>query len=152
MRNVARLATVRLRPNQGQGNGKNLCRSHPKNRVELRPRHGRGSRARRSPAAALLKLSFAHLASRMLLRDRTEQADALSSALAPAPRLRPGWFCGTNAPACDVRNLSSFHRIRRSPRALTHPRRTLSLSMVRQSPYLIESQKHGPRLRKLRNG
>jgi len=38
------------------------------------------------------------------------QAGALSSALTLA-----------NAPACDVRNLSSFPRIRRSPRALARP-------------------------------
>ncbi len=51
MRNVARPATVRLRPNPRQRNGKNLCRSHPKNRVELRPSHGRGSRAIQAPEA-----------------------------------------------------------------------------------------------------
>jgi len=51
VRNVARPATVRLWPNPRQRNGKNLCRSHPKNRVELRPRHGRGSRAIQAPEA-----------------------------------------------------------------------------------------------------
>ncbi len=51
MRNVARPATVRLRPNPRQRNGKNLCRSHPKNRVELRPSHSRGSRAIQAPEA-----------------------------------------------------------------------------------------------------
>ena len=48
---MARPATVRLWPNPRQRNGKNLRRSHPKNRVELRPRHGRGSRAIQAPEA-----------------------------------------------------------------------------------------------------
>ena len=37
MRNVARRDTVRLRPNPGQRNGKNLCRPHPETRQSLDP-------------------------------------------------------------------------------------------------------------------
>ena len=37
VRNVARRDTVRLRPNPGQRNGKNLCRPHPRTRESLDP-------------------------------------------------------------------------------------------------------------------
>jgi hypothetical protein len=37
VRDVVRPATVRLRPNPGQRNGKNLCRSHPRTKESLDP-------------------------------------------------------------------------------------------------------------------
>jgi hypothetical protein len=37
VRDVVRPATVRLRPNPGQRNGKNLCRPHPRTRESLDP-------------------------------------------------------------------------------------------------------------------
>ena len=37
VRNVARRDTVRLQPNPGQRNGKNLCRPHPETRQSLDP-------------------------------------------------------------------------------------------------------------------
>lgn len=37
VRDVVRPATVRLRPNPGQRNGKNLCRPHPRTKESLDP-------------------------------------------------------------------------------------------------------------------